>query len=76
MSKSNNQIQIMQFNADGLEAYKQFIVTNYNQKKDNFSTPVDYLTTPDLIEPLKTPKYIDLNKAKTINSRYDLAEYL
>ena len=76
MSKSNNQIQIMQFNKDGLEAYKDFIVTNFNQKKGNFSIPLDYLTTPDLIKPLKTPKYIDLNKAKTFDSRYELAEYL
>ncbi len=76
MSKTNNKKQIMVFNKDGMLAFRDFLLPARDQKRQDFSIPIDFLDDPNLIQPLETPKYIDLNKAKSFSSRFELAKYL
>ena len=76
MSKSKNKQEIYIFNDDGLKLFRDFIVINSQKGKGDFIIPSDLLTTPGLIEPLSAPRFIDLDKAQTFSSRYDLSKYL
>jgi hypothetical protein len=76
MSKVKNKKEIMVFNSDGMIEFRNFLNSSRGQKRKDFSIPLDYLTDPNLIKPLSVPRYIDLDKAKSFDSRFDLAKYL
>ena len=76
MSKNKNKKEIMVFNKDGMIAFRDFLISARDQKRKDFSIPIDFTDDHNLIQPLSSPKYIDLDKAKSFSSRFELAKYL
>ena len=75
MAKGKNSLEIKKFNKDGLIELRDFYHANYKKKKADISIPSHLCADPLLTMSLDTPKYIDLDKAKNFDNRYELAKY-
>ena len=75
MAKGKNTLEIKKFNKDGLIELRDFYHTNKKKKKADISIPSHLCADPLLTMSLDTPKYIDLDKAKNFDNRYELAKY-
>ena len=75
VAKGKNITEIKKFNKDGLIELRDFYIANYKKKKADLTIPSHLLFDPALTISLDDPKYIDLDKAKTFDNRFELGKY-